>query len=327
MNLRQRAQLFHELAKLTGAGIPVDRSVQLLLDQDPAAPVRLWLKGLQRGLAAHLSVTDALARMPDGTPLERSLIAAGERGGRLEMACEHLARFYDLRQRSRDKAVGALIYPLILLHVGLVLPEVARWLTGLEGGNLPGQIAVRLLTAWALLAAVYFAARIGNRLSATSVPLDRFINAFPLVGGVRRHWALARFCQVFETGLLAAFRMSDTLRLAGDASQSATFAEASRQAARSIENGDRLAEAMKRTGAFPRVFLQSVATAEEAGTLDREMARWAGAEAELAAQAQDRAAEWLPRIFYVFVAIYIVSRIFGMVSGYYGQIEKLMDEM
>ena len=327
MTIRQRAQLFHELAKLIGAGIHVDRSVQLLLDQEPAAPVRLWLKGLQEGLAARLSVADALARMPDGTPLEKSLIAASERGGRLEIACEHLARFYDLRQRSHDKAVGALIYPLILLHVGLVLPEVARLLAGLEGGNLLGQIAVRLLMAWALLVAVFFAARIGSGLAATSVPMDRFINALPLVGGVRRHWALARFCQVFETGLLAAFRMSDTLRLAGDASQSAMLTEASRQAGRSIENGDRLAEAMKRSGAFPRVFLQSVATAEEAGTLDREMARWAGAEAELAAQAQDRAAEWLPRIFYVVVAIYIVSRIFGMVSGYYGQIEKLMDDM
>lgn len=327
MTTKQRAQLFHELGKLIGAGLHVDRSVELLLDQQPATPVRLWLQGLQRGLAGHLSVSESVAKHTDALPLETSLLAAGERGGRLESACEHLARYYDLRQKSRDKALAALIYPLILLHLGLVFPDVPQLVLGEGVAGVLGQIALRVVVAWVLLGGLGFAVWTILRLAVTSTVADRWLNTIPLLGKVRRHWALARFCQVFETGLLAAFRVSETLKLAGDASQSATLHEAGRSAAEGIEAGDRLAAAMKRTGAFPRTFMQSVATAEEAGTLDREMARWAAAEGELAAQAQDRVAEWLPRIFYVIVVLYVAGRILGMFAGYYGQLEKMMDAM
>jgi type II secretory pathway component PulF len=71
--------------------------------------------------------------------------------------------------------------------------------------------------------------------------------------------------------------------------------------------------------------MQSVATAEESGTMDREMERWAVAEAEMAAQAQDRLAEWLPRIFYFLIALYVASRILAMAANIYGPLLKEMD--
>lgn len=323
MTSRQRAQLFHELSKLIGAGLHLDRSVDLLLDQKPASAMRKWLDGLKRGLAEHLSVADSIAKYTESPPLEVSLLAAGERGGRLEAACSHLAGYYLLRKKSQDKALGALAYPLILLHLGLVLPDVPRLVMG-EGSmdDFLLQMAIRLGLLWAGLAVFGFLLFSAMKIAISSSVMDRLLNAVPLLGGVRRHWALARFCQVFQTGLLAAFRMSETLHLAGDASQSAILSAASKRAGNKLESGTSLAASMKGTDAFPRTFMQSVATAEETGTLDREMQRWAVAEAEMAAQAQDRLAEWLPRIFYVLVVFYIASRIISMVSGIYNDVYK-----
>ncbi|MEZ0274968.1 MAG: type II secretion system F family protein, partial [Roseimicrobium sp.] len=124
MTTRQRAQLFHEMGKLLRAGVHMDRSVDLLLEQRPVASVRTLLEGLRSGLAARLSVADAVAKNGSTRPLEASLLSAGERGGKLEDSFDHLARYYDLRQRSRSKALGALIYPLILLHLGLFIPDL-----------------------------------------------------------------------------------------------------------------------------------------------------------------------------------------------------------
>lgn len=327
MTTRQRAQLYHELGKLIGAGLHMDRSVDLMLDQHPAAPVRAWLRGLQRGLAAHLSVSDSVAKYTEATALEVSLLAAGERGGRLDASCGHLARYYELRQKSKDKALGALIYPLILLHLGLVFPDVPKLVLGQGMDQLVPQILIRLGTAWVGLAGIGFVVWTAMKAATTSTLMDGLLNSIPLLSSVRRHWALARFCQVFQTGLLAAFRISETLQLAGDASQSASLRKAGRSAAALVETGAPLSASLKRTGAFPRVFMQSVATAEESGTLDREMERWAVAEAELASQAQDRLAEWMPRLFYVIVVLYVASRIIGMFTGYYGEMEKMMDAM
>lgn len=38
MTTKQRAQLYHEFAKLLGAGMHLDRSVDLLLEQGPRLP-------------------------------------------------------------------------------------------------------------------------------------------------------------------------------------------------------------------------------------------------------------------------------------------------
>jgi type II secretory pathway component PulF len=288
--------------------------------------MRAWLEGLRRGLAAHLTVSESVKEHTDSVPLEVSLLAAGERGGRLENSFEHLARYYELRQKSKDKAIGALVYPIILLHFGLVLPELPKLVTGEGISEVVGDVVVNIGIAWVLLGGLGLAAWWAVKTAGASVAMDGFLNAIPMVGGVRRHWALARFCQVFQTGLLAAFQITETLRLAGDASQSAQLREAARRAAKSVDKGGRLDDSMKKTGVFPKAFMQSVATAEETGTLDREMERWAVAEAELAARSQDRLAEWMPRILYVLIMIYIVARIFGMVAGIYAPVLKMLDD-
>lgn len=326
MTTKQRAQLYHDLGKMIGAGLHVDRSVDLLLEQQPAASIREWLKGLRRGLAAHLTVSESVKQHTKAVPLEVSLLAAGERGGRLEGAFEHLARYYELRQKSKDKAIAALIYPLVLLHLGLVLPDIPKFVTGDSASGVMGQILLHVAMAWALIGGLGFLAWWAVKAAATSPVMDGLLNAIPLIGGVRRHWALARFCQVFQTGLLASFNMTDTLEMAGDASQSARLRQAGRKAARTVAAGDRLAASMRRTGAFPKVFMQSVATAEETGTLDREMERWAVAEAELAARSQDQLARWLPWIIYVAIMLYVASRILSMVYNIYAPVLKMMDE-
>jgi type II secretory pathway component PulF len=330
MTTKQRAQIYHELGKLIGAGLHVDRSVDLLLEQHPVTSIREWLEGLRQGLAEHLTVADSVKRNSAAVPLEVSLLEAGERGGRLEDSCEHLARYYELRQKSKDKAFGALVYPVILLHMGLVLPELPTIVT--QGAAVAfGKVMLHVGVAWTMLGVLGFTAWWAVKAGGKSVAVDGMLNRIPLVGGVRRHWALARFCQVFHTGLLAAFRMSETLELAGDASQSARLRDAGRTAAQQLEAGERLTSAMKSTGVFPKAFMQSVATAEETGTLDREMERWGILEAELAAQAQNRLAEWLPRIFYFIIVIYVAARILEVAYGVWSQVYapalKMLDDI
>lgn len=329
MTTKQRAQLYYELAKLLGAGMHVDRSVELLLEQQPPAAIATYLRGLQRGLEERLSVAEAIAKHNAATvsPLEVSLLTAGERGGRLESACEHLAQYFDLRHKSSSKAFGALVYPTILLHMGLVIPELPAMVTGDETSNAAVRLLLALGVMWLVIGALAFVGWRALQSAVHNAAVDRFLRSIPLVGTTRKHWALARFCQVFHTGLLAALKMSETLKLAGDASQSAVLSEASAQAAKSIEQGSTLAGSLQSSDVLSKSFYNAVDTAEQTGTLDREMERWAKAEAEMAARAQDRVAEWLPRLFYAVVVIYVAIRILGMVSGYYANVYKMLDEI
>ncbi len=323
----EKARLYHDFGTLLKSGFHLDRAVELLLGQNPSSKRRSWLMGLRQGLEQKLSVSDALARLGEDnvSQLEIGLIEAGERGGRLEESCNHLAEYFELRQKSLSKAFGALIYPLVLAHVGAMVPDLSRAMAGEGLAGAFGAAPWRILGLWTVLAVVFLVAYLWLKAARTSETADRLLGALPLIGGTRRHWALARFAQVMRTGLMASLRFSEVLELAGDASQSAVLRAASSRAARLVEKGTSLTTALRTAGGFPTTFVNAVEMAENAGTLDVEMYRWMTAEMEMAARSQDRLAEWLPRVFYFIIVLWVASRIVLAFTGYFGKMGDLLN--
>lgn len=323
-----KATLYRELAKLIGADFHADRAVDLLAGQNPPAARKAFLDGLQRGLARGEGIATALARENGAlvTGMEIALVSAGETSGRLAQPFEHLARYFAAVDAGLRQARSAMIYPLILVHLGIVLPELPALIIDSGQGSPVVAMVTKVAVFW-LLALVLW--RIWRWISAAAVKsaaVDRMLNRVPLIGRARQHWALARFTQVFHAGLLAAMNMSRVTRIAGEASQSGVMFHGAESAASRIDTGAQLAPSLRATDAFPRLFVDSVATAEEAGSLDKEMERWAVAEADLAGEAMQRVAVWLPKIGYALIVLYVGWRIVSMYMGVYAPVFKLMEE-
>jgi len=329
MKARDKAALYRELAKLTEADFHLDRSLSLLLSQKPSREKREYLEGMQRGLSAGQSVAEAITQNNAAlvTPLETSLIEAGERSGKLASAFNHLARYFAATDGAARQARGAMIYPLILLHLAILLPELPAFIVAQPGGNPMPRVLTAIGLLWGLLLAGGWAWRWLSQRAGSSAGMDRVLNAVPFIGATRRHWALARFAQVFHSCLLAALRMSETTLIAGNASQSGQLRTASLDAARQIKAGETLSSSLADTGAFPTEFVNSIATAEESGKLDEEMARWTAAETMLATEAIERASLWLPKIGYAVVVLFVAWRIISMVQGIYGGMFQQLDAM
>lgn len=321
--------LYRELAKLIGADFHFDRALTLLIGQNPPAARREFLLGLQGGVARGDGIARSLEAMKASavSGLERALVAAGEKSGTLAQAFEHLARYFAALDAGIRQARSAMIYPLILVHVAIVLPEIPAALMSEGRTNPAGSIITKLAIFWAGALLIGWLWRMLSRAATSNATLDRFLSLLPLVGRARRHWALARFAQVFHAGLLAALRMSDVTRIAGEASQSGTVSGGAAAAAEKIDTGQPLAASLRNTGAFPALFVDAVATAEEAGTLDREMERWATLETDLATESMERVANWLPKIGYGVIVVYVAWRIISMALGIYSPMLKLLDEM
>ncbi|WP_395750745.1 type II secretion system F family protein [Prosthecobacter sp.] len=329
MKLSEKALLYRELAKLVGANFHLDRSIELLLKQKPSHARRSWLQGLQTGLkegkTIAASITEHCGDFSD--TLEFALIDAGERSGRLGDAFSHLSRYFEAWHMAVKQALGAMIYPLVLAHLGVILPELPTMVTAtMEDRPLSyGGIFLPLAILWLVLLSLFLLWRWLARLGAASAAVDRWLLHIPLIGSVRRHWALARFSQVFYASLLASMRMTECMQLAGGASHSGMLRRASEDAARRIAAGATISGAMADVHGFPDVFVDGIATAEESGTLDHEMNRWAAAETIEAGDAVQRAAQWLPKIAYAFAVIYVTYRIITLMTGYFSGVTRLME--
>lgn len=319
-----KAILYRELAKLIGSGFHLDRSVTMLIGQNPPAGRKAVLEGIERGLAAGLGFAKSLALSGEASGLETALADAGERSGTLAQSLDHLAQYFSAIDEGVRQARGALIYPLILVHLGIVLPEIPSAVSG-QGGFLPA-VLVNLAVLWLILLGLVWGWRTLSAAAVRSASADAFLDRAPFLGKVRRHWALARFCQVSHAGLLAAMRISEITKIAGEASQSARLKSGAESAAARIELGDPLAASLSGSGAFAKIFTDSIATAEESGTLDREMERWAAAETASAGDAVKKAAVWLPMIAYGLITLYVAYRIIAMVIGIYSPVIELLKQ-
>lgn len=320
MKLSEKASLYRDLAKLVGVSFHLDRTLELLLGQKPSHARRTWLEGLQTGLGEGKSVAESISAhngmLSDG--LEATLISAGERSGRLGDALSHLARYFEAWDVGLRQMRRALIYPFVLAHLGLVLPELpAIVVASMNGGESPLRgLLVTLLLFWAVIVLLAVGWRWLSRKGTTSAEVERVLTRIPLVGGVRQHWALARFAQVFHACLMAGMNMSESMRLAGAASHSGVLKSAAQNAASRIARGETVSGAMADVYGFPLVFVHSVATAELAGTLDREMNSWAASEMIEAQDALKTATDWMPKIFYALVACYVAYRIVSTFAGH-----------
>lgn len=325
MKHRDKAALYRELAKLTEADFHLDRSLSLLIGQNPSAEKRAYLEGMKRGLEAGQSIAESITKNNGALVggLETSLIEAGERSGKMAGAFNHLARYFAAMDGAARQARGALIYPLILVHMAILLPELPAFITAQEDDHPARRIVIALVILWLLILGGCAAwSRLSSR-AVESVSVDRWLNRVPFMGATRRHWAMARFTQVAHACLLAAISMSETLRIAGRAAQSALIRRASEDASEQIIAGHRLAESMAETGAFATDFIHAIATAEEVGKLDEELARWTAAETMLANEAIERASQWLPKIGYVLVVGFVAYRIITMMQGIYAPLIQM----
>jgi len=314
-----KATIFRELAKLLKADFHLDRTLALLLNQKPKPTVAVFLKAAQEHLSAGVGLTEALRQTPGGamTPLDLAMVGAGESSGRLEQSFQLLARYYASLVESAKKARSALLYPLILAHLGVILPELPAAIAGDTLAELPVRILTRLGVLWLVLWAVFKGWKSLSQKAETSPGTDRWIGRMPLLGSMRRHWALARFTQVAHSALLAAVRPQEWVRLAGEASGSGQFLAGTQIAASLVGDGQPIATSLRSGGGFPKDFVDALDTAEETGTLDHEMARWAELEAEQARESTERVAAWLPKVLYAVIALYVAARIIGMMSAIY----------
>lgn len=121
---RKDVALFvRQLGTLLDAGIPLDRSLQNIIEQTENQYLKKALIEIRGDIVEGESLSKALAKhgaiFPD---MYKNLVAVGEQTGTYEKALLRLADLEEANLRIKNKVLSALFYPLILIGIlGLLL--------------------------------------------------------------------------------------------------------------------------------------------------------------------------------------------------------------
>ena len=101
---------------LQDAGLPILRSLKILEGQQKPGALKNSLIDVCDEIEGGSTLSEALGKSPKTFDrLYVNMIKAGEAGGSLEVILQRLAEFKERTQSLKNKIVGAMIYPVMVV--------------------------------------------------------------------------------------------------------------------------------------------------------------------------------------------------------------------
>ena len=315
----RRAELYHQLNSLTGAGVGLIQALEQLQKHPPSASFGAPLRRVITELNAGSTFTEAVLRAGNWTTaFDTALLEAGERSGRLEQVFKLLTDYYTERAQVTRRLLSDLAYPVFVLHFAVfILPFAEFFTTGNARVYLAKSLGV-LLPLYAVVALGIVAAQ-GRHGEAWRAFMERLLELVPGLGAGRRALALGRLASALEALLNAGVGVLEAWELAARASGSPALAHTVASWRPRLAAGTTPAELVRHSARFPDLFANQYATGEISGKLDdtlRHLHRYYDEEGTHKLQ---MLAQWTPKVFYLIVAGLIAWRVVSFYVGYFQQ--------
>jgi type II secretory pathway component PulF len=286
VSARTLAVFARQMAGLINAGLPLMRTLSILIEQTDDKSLQPALVQVHADVESGSSFSAALARHPQTfPPLMLSIVRVGEAGGFLGSALSSIAENYKREAELQNKVRAAVTYPIIVLIIAIigvlvmvtfVVPVFESMFAGLGSSlPLPTQILVTISkNMWWIIptiALVVVVAVIWWRANKNTEQVRRSIDPIklrlPVFGTLTTKIAVARFARNLSMMLNAGVPIIQALSIVGQASNNWKIEGAVRDIQESIRQGKSFASPLAKAQVFPPMVSQMVAVGEESGTL------------------------------------------------------------
>ena len=282
----QLSLITRQFATLLAAGLPVEATLNALIEQADTDYQRHVLAGVRGEVLAGHSLARALQKYPRVFPeLYVTLVAAGEQSGKLGEVMERLADYTESHQALRQKVGLAFVYPAIVTLVagavvlGLltyVVPQVVSvfantnqtlpWLTR----ALIGLSDFLRASGWLWLIAIGVAIWAARRALARPGPRLRFhqwLLRLPLVGTMVRGVNSAQLASTLGILVGSGVPLLAALQAGAGVVANLPMRAAVEEAARRVREGGSLSRALAAARLFPPMLVHMIASGEASGRL------------------------------------------------------------
>lgn len=276
-----------ELAVLLRAGLPIDKSLKVLLDMSTHERVREVLTSILATVKSGKGLSHALAEHPGQfDEFYISMIRSGEASGNLAGVLNRLSEQLERVKEVRSSVVSAMIYPAILAVValisvlvmlGFVVPQFDALFSDM-GESLPlvtemviaGGEAIKNNGVWIIIvvAAAIYGLRQWLATPAGRHWLDDKLLRSPILGQVVFKYEVARFARTMGTLLASGVSLLHSLNIAVGTVGNVHVNRALTSLAPEVKRGGRISKALTEQKLFSPMMIQMVRVGEESGQLD-----------------------------------------------------------
>ncbi len=282
-----------QLAALVRARIPIEQALDVLIAQLEHPELQSIVKSVRNDVISGMPLSVAMAKFPKQFDnLYVGMLKAGEASGKLPEILVRTAKYMDRSARLRNKVKAALIYPALVVVVGIivvvfilafVIPKFEQMFASI-GSDLPwltkamvylsrdvmGKFLLTFpmnIVSLALIAGiVMFLSRL-MKTEKGKYRIDDFMLKAPILGSYMKKVVFAKFSQTLGILVNNGVPILESLDLVSKTVGSVPVEKAILASKERIKEGEKIADTLRKNSYFPALVISMVHVGEQTGKL------------------------------------------------------------
>jgi type II secretory pathway component PulF len=323
-----------ETSALLDAKVPLEQVLKTQADLCTHKRFKEILMSVWQDVNGGASFADALARHPK--IFERffvNMVRGGEASGALELIMRRVASLLERRLQLRSKVTGALIYPSLLVVMGVIVVSVMMLfvvpkmtaLFGDTGQLLPAStravIAMSNFTrsSWwlfplvcAVLVIVY---KKKTRTEEGQAAFGRAILKIPVLGELIAQAETSRFCRMMSSLLDGQVPILSALSITGGTLNNAALRKLMKEVYSRVQGGQPMGPLLQASPEFPELASRMITMGEESGELQAMLNKVADRYEEKVTSTTERLVGVIEPVFIILMGVVVGFIVVSMMQG------------
>jgi type II secretory pathway component PulF len=282
--LRELATYTQQLSNLLHAGMPLTMALNSMTHLESKGIPSEVSRQLKQDVMEGKSLSDAMRKQSRVfSELHVNMVRAGEQSGALVDVLRRLASHYERFAEVTSKFSSALIYPAIVMSVGVVIVIIfmtwmlPKFLQIFEGLKIPLPWATRLLIGishafsgywWVMILAAIGLVILWQRYKSSPEgqrKLDYWKLSAPVLGRVMRLNLFSQFARTLSTLLVNGVPVLTALQITEQIVPNSIVKEAIAKTRDAVTDGKSLAQPLAHSRIFPQLMIDLIKIGEETG--------------------------------------------------------------
>jgi general secretion pathway protein F len=323
-----------ETSALLDAKVPLEQVLKTQADLCTHKRFKEILMSVWQDVNGGASFADALARHPK--IFERffvNMVRGGEASGALELIMRRVASLLERRLQLRSKVTGALIYPSLLVVMGVIVVSVMMLfvvpkmtaLFGDTGQLLPAStravIAMSNFTrsSWWLFPLVCAVPVIvykkKTRTEEGQAAFGRAILKIPVLGELIAQAETSRFCRMMSSLLDGQVPILSALSITGGTLNNAALRKLMKEVYSRVQGGQPMGPLLQASPEFPELASRMITMGEESGELQAMLNKVADRYEEKVTSTTERLVGVIEPVFIILMGVVVGFIVVSMMQG------------